>query len=432
MKTTRDRRQRGRADEPPARGRSAPPARPPRRPRWRRARRGARARSAGRSASRPRTARRARSRGGGRARPRRTGSVASQTGEHDRQADEHRRAHAARGRPARAAPRAAAPSTRRAPARRSRPRARAKNSSRERAPVVLDPLELRRRGSSPAGRGRGARGPGTSVRQSKRRGDDPERGEPRRARGPSLTSACRARRRRLRHPREPPCPRGGARGDRPGRARRDLVPRRPRRLRPAPEPLLRPRGRAGGRVPDRKPRPRRPRPARPRDLLARTRPSAPPGRRRCSSRRRARSWSRCEPQGEREGVGLFHASPRDPVWEYVLSPGIAYAGLAATPQQLVLVGHSHVALHFRLSTTTLATAEGGAELELGDDRWLLNPGSVGQPRDGDPSAAWLLLDLEARDGRRSGARTTTSSATQAEIRERGLPRGPRRPPEHGV
>ena len=37
-----------------------------------------------------------------------------------------------------------------------------------------------------------------------------------------------------------------------------------------------------------------------------------------------------EPRGEREGAGLFHASPRDPVWEYILSPGIAYAGLAAT------------------------------------------------------------------------------------------------------
>ena len=35
-------------------------------------------------------------------------------------------------------------------------------------------------------------------------------------------------------------------------------------------------------------------------------------------------------------------------------------------------------------------------VELGDGRWLLNPGSVGQPRDGDPRAAWLLLDLDAR------------------------------------
>jgi diadenosine tetraphosphatase ApaH/serine/threonine PP2A family protein phosphatase len=138
-----------------------------------------------------------------------------------------------------------------------------------------------------------------------------------------------------------------------------------------------------------------------------------------------------EPQGEREGVGLFHASPRDPVWEYVLSPGVAYAGLAATAQELVLVGHSHVALHFRLSTTALATAEAGTELELAGDRWLLNPGSVGQPRDGDPRAAWLLLDLEAR--RATYRREAYDVAgTQAEIRERGLPEALAARLEHGV
>jgi diadenosine tetraphosphatase ApaH/serine/threonine PP2A family protein phosphatase len=138
-----------------------------------------------------------------------------------------------------------------------------------------------------------------------------------------------------------------------------------------------------------------------------------------------------EPRGEREGVGLFHASPRDPVWEYVLSPGIAYAGLAATPQELVLVGHSHIALHFRLSATTLATAGAGTELELAGDRWLLNPGSVGQPRDTDPRAAWLLLDLEARKAtfRREAY---DIAATQAEIRERGLPEALAARLEHGV
>jgi diadenosine tetraphosphatase ApaH/serine/threonine PP2A family protein phosphatase len=138
-----------------------------------------------------------------------------------------------------------------------------------------------------------------------------------------------------------------------------------------------------------------------------------------------------EPKGEREDVGLFHASPRDPVWEYVLSPGIAYAGLAATQQDVVLVGHSHVALAFRLSTTTLATAAGGTEVELAGDRWLLNPGSVGQPRDGDPRAAWLLLDLDA--GRASYRRVEYDvAATQAEMRECGLPEALAARIEHGV
>ena len=138
-----------------------------------------------------------------------------------------------------------------------------------------------------------------------------------------------------------------------------------------------------------------------------------------------------EPKGVREEVGLFHASPRDPVWEYVLSPGIAYAGLAATPQDIVLVGHSHVALAFRLSTTTLATAAEGTEVELADDRWLLNPGSVGQPRDGDPGAAWLLLDLDA--GRARFRRVEYDvAATQAEMREQGLPEALAARLEHGV
>jgi diadenosine tetraphosphatase ApaH/serine/threonine PP2A family protein phosphatase len=138
-----------------------------------------------------------------------------------------------------------------------------------------------------------------------------------------------------------------------------------------------------------------------------------------------------EPKGERNGVGLFHASPRDPVWEYVLSPGIAYAALAATSADLVLVGHSHIALEFRLSTTALATAADGTEVGLGEDRWLLNPGSVGQPRDGDPRAAWLLLDLDAQ-------RTTFRRVeydiekTQAEIRDRGLPEALAARLEHGV
>jgi predicted phosphodiesterase len=138
-----------------------------------------------------------------------------------------------------------------------------------------------------------------------------------------------------------------------------------------------------------------------------------------------------ETKGEREGVGLFHASPRDPVWEYVLSPGVAYASLAETPQDVVLVGHSHVALSFGLANTTLATAAEGTEVALAGDRWLLNPGSVGQPRDGDPKAAWLFLDLEAKQA--SFRRNAYDIAkTQAEIRERGLPEALAARLEHGV
>jgi predicted phosphodiesterase len=124
--------------------------------------------------------------------------------------------------------------------------------------------------------------------------------------------------------------------------------------------------------------------------------------------------------GERDGVGLFHASPRDPVWEYVLTPDVAAASMAAASQDLILVGHSHVALRYGSSDGTLLPSPDGTELDLGDGRWLLNPGSVGQPRDTDPRAAWLLLDLGARHA--SYRRVEYDVAkTQQEIRDRGLP-----------
>jgi len=108
-----------------------------------------------------------------------------------------------------------------------------------------------------------------------------------------------------------------------------------------------------------------------------------------------------DPQGERGGIGLFHASPRDPVWEYVLSGEQADAGMDASAQRIGLIGHSHVALFFSRSATGAegeargAQASDGALLDLGQGDWLINPGSVGQPRDGDPRAAWLELDSKA-------------------------------------
>jgi predicted phosphodiesterase len=104
------------------------------------------------------------------------------------------------------------------------------------------------------------------------------------------------------------------------------------------------------------------------------------------------------PRGEEEAVGLFHASPRDPVWEYVLSALLAELCLDAQGQRISLIGHSHVALSFVRHDGELATGEprrAGTQLDLAEGEWLLNPGSVGQPRDGDPRASWLLLDLDS-------------------------------------
>jgi predicted phosphodiesterase len=107
-------------------------------------------------------------------------------------------------------------------------------------------------------------------------------------------------------------------------------------------------------------------------------------------------------------VALYHASPRDPVWEYVLWPDQAAECLAQQAARISFIGHSHVALFFTLPENGQgeaaedgsvlargAQAEAGRRLDLAGDRWLINPGSVGQPRDGDPRAAWLELDTDA-------------------------------------
>jgi diadenosine tetraphosphatase ApaH/serine/threonine PP2A family protein phosphatase len=134
-------------------------------------------------------------------------------------------------------------------------------------------------------------------------------------------------------------------------------------------------------------------------------------------------WLRgLEPTSERDGAQLFHGSPRDPVWDYVLSADTARTSILATTAPLVLVGHSHVALALAWDGEEIAggLAAAGTEIELGDRRWLLNPGSVGQPRDGDPHAAWLLIDETA--GRASFRRVAYPiEQTQVAMRTRGLP-----------
>ena len=139
-----------------------------------------------------------------------------------------------------------------------------------------------------------------------------------------------------------------------------------------------------------------------------------------------------EPSAVVDGAELFHASPRDPVWEYVLSAEAAYVSLLATHAPLVLVGHSHVALAIGLDGAEMhgGLAPAGSEVELGG-RWLLNPGSVGQPRDSDPRAAWLELDTDESVARFRRV-AYPIERTQARIRENGLPESLAERLAHGV
>jgi predicted phosphodiesterase len=129
------------------------------------------------------------------------------------------------------------------------------------------------------------------------------------------------------------------------------------------------------------------------------------------------------PSAVRADVGLYHASPRDEVWEYVLSALLAELCFDATSHRLNLIGHSHVALSFERPEGEPATGEtrrDGSEIDLREGEWLLNPGSVGQPRDGDPRAAWMLLDLDRKLARYHRCEYDVAAAANA-IRTAGLP-----------
>ena len=128
------------------------------------------------------------------------------------------------------------------------------------------------------------------------------------------------------------------------------------------------------------------------------------------------------PQDLDRPAGLFHASPRDPIWEYVLSTLQAELCLDAQQHRVCLVGHSHVALAFtRRNDSVAGTAcPEGSRADLANGEWILNPGSVGQPRDGDPRAAWMLLETEPWSATWHRVEYDVAGA-QAAIRAAGLP-----------
>jgi predicted phosphodiesterase len=99
---------------------------------------------------------------------------------------------------------------------------------------------------------------------------------------------------------------------------------------------------------------------------------------------------------ELDGFTLVHGSPRDPTWEYVYAVSIARANMSRFPTTHCLVGHTHVPLVYRQSGNKVEpwVPGNGSRLELDERRALINPGSVGQPRDGDRRASAMLLDTE--------------------------------------
>ena len=98
-----------------------------------------------------------------------------------------------------------------------------------------------------------------------------------------------------------------------------------------------------------------------------------------------------------DGFSLVHGSPRDPLREYVTTPDIARANLDVLGTSYGLHGHTHIPVAFVEVDRRITVVKPGdaTTIPLSGDRALLNPGSVGQPRDGDPRAAYAILDPEA-------------------------------------
>jgi predicted phosphodiesterase len=123
---------------------------------------------------------------------------------------------------------------------------------------------------------------------------------------------------------------------------------------------------------------------------------------------------------ETNDVTLCHGSLRDPLWEYVTNPKSALASLALAKTSHCCAGHTHVPSLYRAGKEQQPgrlTYETPYPLA---PRAFFNPGSVGQPRDGDPRAAYAVIDLAA--GTVTFHRSTYRvEETQRRIRERGLP-----------
>lgn len=124
-----------------------------------------------------------------------------------------------------------------------------------------------------------------------------------------------------------------------------------------------------------------------------------------------------------EGYTLTHGSLRDPVWEYITDIWIAQQSFELLTTPLLFHGHTHIPVVFRereggLPEILLPRGEGTFVLD--GSRFLINPGSVGQPRDGDPRASYLIYD-DAKLAWEYFRVDYPIPQTQEAIRQAGLP-----------
>ncbi len=100
---------------------------------------------------------------------------------------------------------------------------------------------------------------------------------------------------------------------------------------------------------------------------------------------------------ERIGTTICHGTPRNPIWEYMLTSRIGELNLEHFQTLGCVHGHTHIPSIFGRDASgawRVKQAADGDEAVLANLRWFANPGSVGQPRDGDPRAAYALLRVD--------------------------------------
>lgn len=120
------------------------------------------------------------------------------------------------------------------------------------------------------------------------------------------------------------------------------------------------------------------------------------------------------------GFTLVHGTPRDPLWEYLADYADAMEALASIDTRDALVGHTHYQFAFEDGRGAALPGSGGLTVTRGGRRLVVNPGSVGQPRDRDPRAAYAIYDSEV-DTLSLRRAAYDIASTQRAMEEAGLP-----------
>ncbi len=96
---------------------------------------------------------------------------------------------------------------------------------------------------------------------------------------------------------------------------------------------------------------------------------------------------------------LVHGSPSDPIWEYILNIHLASSAFSSFNEKVAFVGHTHIPAIFTLDSNKRVikediSKENEFSLDIENKRYIINPGSIGQPRDGDPRLSYILFDID--------------------------------------